>query len=69
MTTPAAGAGPAQQTAKRTIVIEGDAETLERQRKVSRIRESTIYCDEGTAIGGDGSAPTPMEYFLSSILF
>ena len=57
------------QTNKRWIVIEGDGETLERQRKMMQIRDSTIYCDEGKDIGGDGGAPTPMEFFLSSIIF
>ena len=57
------------QTGRRIFEMEGDAESLERQRKMSQIRESTIYCDEGTAIGGDGTAPSPMEYFLSSLLF
>ena len=57
------------QTNKRWIVIEGDGETLERQRKMMQIRDSTIYCDECKDIGGDGSAPTPMEFFISSIIF
>ena len=52
------------QTNKRWIVIEGDGETLERQRKMMQIRDSTIYCDEGKDIGGDGSGSKPTEYLI-----
>lgn len=59
----------ATETTRRVFIMEGDGETAERQKKVAHIRDSVIYCDEGTNIGGDGSAPTPMEYFVSSIMF
>ncbi len=69
MTTQRSNTNTTAQAGRNIFEMEGDAESLERQRKMSQIRESTIYCDEGTAIGGDGTAPSPMEYFLSSLLF
>ena len=69
MTTSSSNTSTSAQTGRRIFEMEGDAESLERQRKMAQIRESTIYCDEGTSIGGDGTAPSPMEYFLSSLLF
>jgi hypothetical protein len=58
---------------RRDIVIEADAEALERMRKEgrARIRERvyTIYCDEGAQLGGDDSAPPPLAYFCTSLAF
>ncbi len=52
---------------KREIVMEADAESLERLRKEGHVRGFTIYCDE--ARGGDNSAPSPMGYFALSVAF
>ncbi len=52
----------------RSIVVEGDAQTLERQKKQADIRGFTIMCDERDPMG-DGTAPPPLAYFASSILF
>lgn len=58
---------------RREIVIEADAEALERMRKEghAKIRERvyTIYCDEGATLGGDDSAPPPLAYFCTSLAF
>ena len=52
---------------RREIVIEADAETLEKMRKEghAKVRDKvfTIYCDEGSNLGGDDSAPPPLAYF------
>ena len=57
----------------REIVIEADAEALEKMRKEghAKIRETTytIYCDEGKNLGGDDSAPPPLAYFCTSLAF
>lgn len=45
-----------QDMLKRSITIEADTVTLERQRKEGQSRGFTIYCDEGEAIGGDNTA-------------
>ena len=66
MATPAS---TSQDTISRNIVVEGDARILERMRKQADIRGFTIFCDEGLQIGGDNSAPAPLTYFASSILF
>jgi hypothetical protein len=58
---------------RREIVIEADAEALEKMRKEghARVRDSvyTIYCDEGETLGGDASAPPPLAYFCTSLAF
>ena len=63
MTTP-----PSSDIVSRTIVVEGDARTLERQKKQADIRGFTIMCDEREPMG-DNTAPPPLAYFASSILF
>ncbi len=65
--------GPSSQTASddtisRAITIEGDVKMLERMKKQADIRGFTIMCDEREPMG-DGTAPPPMAYFASSILF
>ena len=54
---------------RREIMLEADAETLERMRKEGHARDFTVYCDEGERIGGDNSAPPPLAYFGLSIAF
>jgi hypothetical protein len=54
---------------KREIVLEADAETLEKTRKEGRARGFTVYCDEAERMGGDNSAPPPLAYFGSSLAF
>jgi hypothetical protein len=59
-------------TSYRSMVIECNAEALERMRKrvdISALGGFTIYCDEPPSIGGDNSAPLPLYYFAASILF
>ena len=41
---------------KREIVLEADAETMERTRKEGHARGFAVYCDEGERIGGDSAA-------------
>ena len=59
--------------ARREIVLEADAEALEKMRKEghARVREKvyTIFCDEGANLGGDDSAPPPLAYFCTSLAF
>jgi hypothetical protein len=43
-------------TVKREIVLEADAETLERMRKEGHARGFTVFCDEGERIGGAAAA-------------
>ena len=64
MTTPASSS----DTVSRTITVEGDARMLERMKKEAQIRGFTIPCDEREP-NGDGTAPSPLAYFASSILF
>ena len=54
---------------KREIVLEADAETLERMRKEGHARGFTVFCDEGERIGGANPAPPPRAYFALSVGF
>lgn len=54
---------------KRSIIIEADTATLERQRKEGQSRGFTVYCDEPEAIGGDNTAPPPLAYFCMALGF
>ncbi len=56
-------------TVKREILMEADAETLERMRKEGHARGFTVYCDEGPRIGGDNTAPPPLAYFALALAF
>ena len=69
MTTPSSAPAASSDTISRSIVVEGDVRMMERMRKEADIRGFTIFCDEGVQIGGDGSAPAPLSYFASSIMF
>ena len=67
MTTPA----PSSQSAdiiSRSFSMEGSAKMMERQNKQAEIRGFTINCAEREPMG-DNSAPSPLAYFASSILF
>ena len=67
MTTPASRP-ESPETSYRTFVIEGDAKMLERQNKQSDILGFRIMCDEAPPMG-DNTAPPPLAYFASSLLF
>ena len=41
---------------------------MERMKKESHVRGFTIHCDEREP-NGDNTAPSPLAYFASSILF
>ena len=69
MTTPVPPSPSASQDIiSRSFVLEGDARMLERMKKQADVRGFNIMCDEGGQMG-DNSAPPPLAYFVSSILF
>ena len=69
MTTPNPQSAPASgDRISRSVVVEGDARMLERMKKQAEVRGFTILCDEREPLG-DNSAPPPLAYFASSILF
>jgi hypothetical protein len=53
----------------REIVLEADAEALERMRKEGHARGFTVYCDEAERTGGGNTAPPPLAYFGLSLAF
>jgi len=56
-------------TVKREILVEADAETLEKMRKEGHARGFTVYCDEGERVGGENTAPPPLAYFALALAF
>ena len=57
-----------QDLVSRSARMEGRASIQERMRKKSEFRGFTIVCDEGEPMG-DNTAPPPLAYFASSVLF
>lgn len=61
------------------IACVADAQTLEGMRKLAVVRltrrgEATaevfsLVSDEGSHLGGDSSAPTPLMYFVAGVAF
>ena len=69
MTTPTPSSQSASQdTISRTFSVEGEVRMLERMKKQADTRGFTIMCDEREPMG-DNTAPPPLAYFISSILF
>ena len=67
MTTPAQSGS--QDAISRNIDVQSVGRITGGMRKEAEARSFTIYCDEGIAIGGDNSAPPPLAYFASSLMF
>jgi hypothetical protein len=53
----------------REIVLEADAETLQKMRKEGHARGFTVFCDEAERTGGENTAPPPLAYFALSLAF
>lgn len=53
----------------REIVLEADAEALQKMRKEGHARGFTVYCDEAERTGGENTAPPPLAYFGLSLAF
>ena len=69
MTMPAPSSqSSSQDIISRSFVLQADAKMQERMKKQSEVRGFTIHCDEGEPMGGN-TAPPPLAYFASSLLF
>ena len=55
-------------TISRSIAVESDVQMLDHMKKQAVSRGFTIMCDEREPMGGN-TAPPPLAYFASSILF
>jgi hypothetical protein len=61
------------------IACEADAQAMEGMRKLAVVRLTrrgetagqvfSLVSDEGPHLGGDGSAPTPLMYFVGGVAF
>ena len=69
MTTPVPSSqSSSQDIISRSFVLQADAQMQERMKNQSEVRGFTIHCDEGEPMG-DNTAPPPLAYFASSLLF
>ena len=69
-----AGLDPDLLAKGRTLVIEANAETGETMAKEGTVTGPagvtfTLRCDEGKHMGGEASAPAPLDYFTIGIAF
>ena len=55
-------------TISRSISVESNVQMLDHMKKQADSRGFTIMCDEREPMGGN-TAPPPLAYFASSILF
>lgn len=53
----------------RRFSLDVRAEKTVRQQKRAMFGRFELRCDEGTALGGDDSAPPPLAYFSSALAF
>ena len=58
----------------RDIVFEADVQSVTPFLKLATVSHNgtahkTFACDEGPALGGLGSAPTPLMYFSAALAF
>jgi hypothetical protein len=58
----------------RDIVFEADVQSVTPFLKLATVSHNgsahkTFACDEGTTLGGLGSAPTPLMYFSAALAF
>lgn len=51
------------------FTMGGDVDLVSGQQKTGHFGPFTIECDEPEALGGTGSAPQPLQYFLAAIPF
>ncbi|MFQ5914682.1 MAG: hypothetical protein ACE5JS_16045 [Nitrospinota bacterium] len=68
------GLDPAVLEKGRLIVVEANATTLEGMLKEGTVISPagvtwTLRCDEGKQVGGNASAPAPLDYFTLGIAF
>jgi uncharacterized OsmC-like protein len=53
----------------RRIVVRAQVRTLDNLVKEARVGRFTLRSDEAAELGGDGSAPNPLAFFVASIGF
>ena len=46
------------------LFLDVAVETVEGQLKQGKAGQFTVMCDEGPRLGGKGTAPPPLHYFL-----
>lgn len=49
------------------LTVRSEVRVVENHRKTARVGMFTIESDEGPIVGGEGTAPTPLSYFVSAV--
>lgn len=53
----------------RPLSIRAEVRAVENQRKTAKVGPFVIESDEGAIVGGDGTAPSPLSYFVAGLGF
>lgn len=75
MTTPTTPEGLNPNITSREVVFEADVQSVTPMLKMATVTHAgrnaaySFACDEGSTMGGLGSAPTPLAYFTAAIAF
>ena len=69
MTTESGQARSDAEVKRHRLVIPADVQITGYRKAKSEVRDHVIHTGESAAIGGDGSAPSPLQYFVSSVVF
>lgn len=54
---------------RRPLTIRASVRAVENQRKTAQVGPFMVESDEGEIVGGDGTAPTPLSYFVAAVGF
>jgi uncharacterized OsmC-like protein len=69
MTTESGQARSEAEMKRHALLVPADVTITGYRKAKAEVREHTIFTGESAAIGGDGTAPSPLQYFVSSVVF
>ena len=69
MTTERRQAPSDAEVKRHPLVVSADVQITGYRKAEAEVRDHVIHTGESAAIGGDGSAPSPLQYFVSSVVF
>lgn len=69
MTTGSGEAHSDAQVKRRPLVVSAAVQITGYRTAKAEVRDHTIHTAESERTGGDGSAPSPLQYFVSSVVF
>ena len=64
-----AASAPGDDAKRSPLLIQAEVSVIGHRQEMAVVGEHTVYCDEAKRIGGGGMAPSPLQYFVSSVVF